>query len=64
MTIQIKIKSVYGKELVYPANDNAERFARLIGQKTFNPAHIKIMEELGCKIEEVSAYTLTVSKEY
>ena len=36
MHITVQVRSVYGNELVYPADDQAVLFASLIGAKTFN----------------------------
>lgn len=58
MTIQVSIKSVYGRECVYPACDKAKLFAALAGQKTLSEAHLHLIKQLGYKIEQVPAYLL------
>lgn len=59
MTVQVTIKNVYGNELIYPANETANKFAQLLKKKTFNRKDLKIIESLGYKIELINAYTLT-----
>jgi hypothetical protein len=49
---------VYGNELTYPIDENAKRFAELIGQKTFKPRHLEIIKALGFEIELINAYEL------
>lgn len=58
MTIQIKIKSVYGNQLIYPANDTAEKFTTLLGKKTFTQTELEIIKSLGFHIEQVNAYPI------
>ncbi len=64
MKIQIKVKSVYGVERIYPVNDTAVKFGRLVGTKTFTKEQLKIIKDLGYEIEEVYAYPLTETKEF
>ncbi len=52
MTIFVKFKNVYGKDLVYPSCHVAEKFARLLGVKTFNDRQLKGILDLGFNIEE------------
>ncbi len=49
--INIKIKCVYGRDLVYPANDTSKIFARMLGVKTFNKFQINCLKELGYQIK-------------
>lgn len=51
-TIYVKIKTVYGRELVYPSCHIAEKFARLLGVKSFSDNQLNSILELGYKIEE------------
>ncbi len=62
MTLKIKIKSVYGNELIYPACKTAELFSKLLGKKTFNRQNLHWIELLGYTIEQVDAYQLGVEK--
>ena len=43
----VKVKNVYGNELVYPANDRARMFLNLTGKKTFSKAELKILQKVG-----------------
>lgn len=36
--VQVEIRSVYGNKLLYPINDTAQKFAALLGVKSFNRA--------------------------
>ena len=51
-TINVTIKSVYGKETIYPACENAKIFARLSNCKTLTASTIADINALG--------YTVTV----
>ncbi len=57
MKIIISIKSVYGKECIYPACETSLLLSKLIGAKTFQPRHIELLKELGY-ILEVATPTL------
>ena len=50
MEITVKIKNVYGKELVYPVCGKAMMLAALTGSVTFTRAHLNCIQELGYKI--------------
>jgi len=52
--VQIKEKSVYGNTLLYPNNETATLFARLINKQTFSHKDIKAIENLGYKIEIIN----------
>ena len=54
MRIQTIVKSVYGKDLVYPACATAHRLAKLIGTKTFSHSNLCDIEALGYTIEQVT----------
>jgi hypothetical protein len=47
MAITVAVRSVYGKELVYPADDQAALFAALAGAKTFNALQLRTIRALG-----------------
>lgn len=49
----VLVKSVYGKTLFYPANDNALNIARLANTKTLSKNDLGIAEKLGFKISFV-----------
>lgn len=51
-TIYVKSKNVYGRELIYPSCHIAEKFARLLGVRSFSDNQIAGIIELGYQIEE------------
>ena len=57
MHITVRVREVYGKDLVYPADVKAQVFAHLVGAKTFNRLHIDLIRSLGYTVE-VAAGTL------
>ena len=57
MIITVAVRSVYGNELVYPADDAAATFAALINAKTFNRQQLTLIRTLGYTVN-VAAGTL------
>ena len=55
-TLQITIKSVYGRETIYPVCDQAKRLAALVGTKTLTQQTIRDAMGMGFKVEYVDAY--------
>jgi hypothetical protein len=53
MKIQVKIKSVYGNEMIYPVCETANIFAKMLGTKTLTSAAIKHIKQLGYTVEVV-----------
>lgn len=51
MLVSIKERNVYGNILLYPNNQKAQIFARLIGKKTFSHQDLVNITELGYQIE-------------
>jgi hypothetical protein len=51
MKIQVKIKTNYGRESIYPVCDNAKKFAKLCGTKTLTREAIGHIKSLGYKVE-------------
>lgn len=47
----IRIDKAYGRKLLYPANKNAELFAKLLGSKAFTTEQVSAIEGLGYKVE-------------
>ena len=47
MQITIEIKTIYGKQTIYPVCDNAKIFSALAGTTTLTPAAIKQIKALG-----------------
>lgn len=56
--LRIKIKSVYGTAICYPANEAAELIAKISGTKTLNTAQLGYAARLGFQVQEVPAYGL------
>jgi hypothetical protein len=51
LTIIVQIKSIYGKEQIYPICNNARGFCALLNQKTLTRENIGNIKNLGYKIE-------------
>lgn len=54
--IQVTIKSVYGREAIYPANRQAERLAALVGTKTLTQSTLRDAVTMGFRLEYVDVY--------
>lgn len=54
MKIQIVEKCVYGRILLYPFDEKATQFAKLIGVKTFSHANLCDIEAIGIEIVNVT----------
>jgi hypothetical protein len=52
--IKVTIKTVYGKETIYPKNEEAKTFCELIGQKSLTRDNIKLIKKLGYNVEVVA----------
>jgi len=48
--VEVTIKQVYGKELIYPANKNAQIFANIAGTKTLSPFLLQNAKALGFEV--------------
>ena len=58
-TVQIEIKTNYGNEAIYPANDTAAKLANLIGKKTLSRSDLAIIANLGFDIQvKTPAFTI------
>ena len=51
MSVTVEIRNVYGNDLIYPADDTARKFADLIGRKTFDKYHLRLIKQLGFDIK-------------
>ena len=45
--IKVKVKNVYGNELIYPDCDIAKQFCEMLRTKTLTKHHIDCIEKLG-----------------
>lgn len=50
-SVIIEVKTVYGKENIYPANDQARLFATIAGTKTLSRSDLKAIAALGFSVE-------------
>ena len=57
MYMTVQVRSVYGNDLVYPADDAAVLFASLLGVKSFNAHQVRTIRALGYAVH-VAAGTL------
>jgi len=48
----VKVRNVYGNELIYPINPTAKLLARLANTKTLTREAIRISQELGIRFRE------------
>lgn len=58
MKIQLTLKSAYGRTLAYPADDNAQRFAAMLGAKTLTRQNLAHIKALGFEIETAGGLNL------
>jgi hypothetical protein len=54
--VQITIKSVYGRDTIYPVCQLAQGFARIAGTKTLTEDTVRTIIGMGFQIEYVDAY--------
>lgn len=50
-SITVRIKNVYGNEMVYPACQESHLLANLTGTKTFTKYHLNTIRDLGYEIK-------------
>lgn len=50
MNIEVEVKNIYGREVVYPLCQTGQLLAKLSGNKTFTPDTISIIKMLGYSI--------------
>jgi histone H3/H4 len=51
--VEVAIKSVYGKEAIYPVGSTAKLFADLTGKKTLSRQDIETIRLLGFEVKQV-----------
>ena len=61
MQIKVQIKSVYGRDTVYPACPDARRFADISGAKAITDRTLSLVRELGYEIVVVHP-TVTINR--
>lgn len=52
MSILIRVRSVYGRPAIYPANAGAQHLAAIAGTKTLKPGDIQHAIELGLQVQQ------------
>lgn len=52
-TIEIEVKSVFGKTTIYPANEAAELLAKIAGTVTLTDKALALAEQMGFTVKEV-----------
>lgn len=50
-TLYITIKQVYGKDTIYPACDDSQVFANMLGRKTLTESDMRHIKTLGYTFE-------------
>lgn len=50
-TIKVQVRTVYGREAIYPACPQAVKLAKLAGTKTLTPEAMCVIREMGFGIE-------------
>jgi len=51
--IQVQIRRPYGRVLIYPINDLAKAFAKLVGRSTLKQEDVEILKSVGFEFEWV-----------
>jgi hypothetical protein len=52
--VSVYVRQVYGRPMVYPANEAAQKFADLLGVKTFAHRQLQGIEGLGFVVNQVA----------
>lgn len=58
LVAKVEVRNVYGNEMIYPANFEAERFAAIAGKKTLSRTDLMNIKAIGFAVEEVAAKKL------
>ena len=53
MNIKVKLKNVYGNDLIYPVCDKAKAFAAIADKKTLSLGDVENIKALGFKVDLV-----------
>jgi hypothetical protein len=53
MKIQVMVKTVYGKDLIYPVCETARLLAELTRKKTLDEVELALIKKLGFTVEFV-----------
>lgn len=58
LVCKVEVRNVFGNEMIYPANFEAERFAAIAGKKTLSRTDLMNIKALGFAVEEVATKKL------
>lgn len=53
--LQVEFRNVYGNNRLYPVNELAKQFAKLLDVKTFSPEQVRNIKALGFTVGQVTA---------
>ncbi len=59
-TIQVEIKSVFGREVIYPACPRSEGFCQLVGQKSLTRHQVEQIKALGYEVQVATSLPATL----
>lgn len=59
LTLEVEIKTVYGKPMYYPINDKAQMLSHIAGTETLTAQTLKLAKDMGMCIK----FTHTVPEE-
>ena len=62
MELLIEVRSVYGNEMIYPANDAARTFAKIAGTKTLKRDTLKAAQSLGFTIKVAPSFSQVMTQ--
>ncbi|MFO0906826.1 MAG: hypothetical protein U0835_00405 [Isosphaeraceae bacterium] len=59
-TIQVEIKTLYGRDVIYPACEKAGVFCKMLKQATLTDVDVQRIKELGFTVQVVSSHPATL----
>lgn len=59
--IEVEVRSVFGKDLIYPVNETAKVLARIAGTKTLSTTDLENAVKLGLNVKEVNPNKLKLN---
>jgi len=58
MKIEVKVQTKYGRDLIYPVNEQALYFTELLMTKTFSIRELGIIQRLGGEVIQVDGFSI------
>lgn len=55
LVLEVQLRTIYGRDLIYPVNETARRCAELVGRKTLLEVDLKRLQALGFVVEWIPA---------